>query len=169
RANLGWSIEGGRTRTGKLRPPRYGLLRYLVDGLRTEESADVLLVPVSIVYDQLHEVAEMTAEARGAGKQAENLAWLVRLARQQGRQLGHAYVDFGEPIPLRARLAELERDAKDGSHSVERVALEVCHGINRATPITPTAVVTLALLAANRALTLAEVITALEPMAHYVE
>jgi glycerol-3-phosphate O-acyltransferase len=27
RADFGWSIEGGRTRTGKLRPPRYGLLR----------------------------------------------------------------------------------------------------------------------------------------------
>src|SRR5262249_44827721 len=73
-ADFAWAIEGGRTRTGKLRPPRYGLLHYLVDGSRTEEGADVLLIPVSIVYDQLHEVAEMTAEARGAAKQPENLA-----------------------------------------------------------------------------------------------
>ena len=33
-SDFGWSIEGGRTRTGKLRPPRYGLLRYLVDTVR---------------------------------------------------------------------------------------------------------------------------------------
>ena len=31
RFNVEWYIEGGRTRTGKLRPPRYGLLNYLVD------------------------------------------------------------------------------------------------------------------------------------------
>src|SRR6516162_4074598 len=38
RANLVWSIEGGRSRTGKLRPPRFGLLRYVVDAV---EAADV--------------------------------------------------------------------------------------------------------------------------------
>ena len=32
--NLTWSIEGGRSRTGKLRPPRYGALRYVVDAVR---------------------------------------------------------------------------------------------------------------------------------------
>ena len=31
RRNLAWSIEGGRTRTGKLRPPVHGILKYLVD------------------------------------------------------------------------------------------------------------------------------------------
>ena len=33
-ANLEWYFEGGRTRTGKLRPPRMGVLRYLVDAFR---------------------------------------------------------------------------------------------------------------------------------------
>ena len=31
RSNLAWAIEGGRTRTGKLRPPVHGILRYLAD------------------------------------------------------------------------------------------------------------------------------------------
>ena len=67
RGNLAWSIEGGRTRTGKLRPPTFGILRYLVDGLdeaaRTDQvsdSTDIQLIGVSIVYDQLHEVPLMT-------------------------------------------------------------------------------------------------------------
>jgi len=33
--NLVWSIEGGRSRTGKLRPPRYGLLRYVTDAVES--------------------------------------------------------------------------------------------------------------------------------------
>src|SRR5262249_35092669 len=53
RFNLEWYIEGGRSRTGKLRPPRYGLLRYLVDALDEGRADDVYLVPVSIVYEQL--------------------------------------------------------------------------------------------------------------------
>jgi glycerol-3-phosphate O-acyltransferase len=32
-ANLTWSIEGGRTRTGKLRPPVFGILRYITDAV----------------------------------------------------------------------------------------------------------------------------------------
>ncbi len=86
----------------------------------------------------------MTKEARGAGKRPENLRWLVHLARQQQRRLGRAYLDFGEPIPLKERLAELRADPATGEHAVERIALDIMHRINRATPVTATAVVSLA-------------------------
>src|SRR5215472_4932905 len=33
RFNLEWYMEGGRSRTGKLRPPRYGLLAYVADAV----------------------------------------------------------------------------------------------------------------------------------------
>jgi glycerol-3-phosphate O-acyltransferase len=175
RGNLAWSIEGGRTRTGKLRPPTFGILRYLVDGLdeaaRTDEGTigtDIQLVGVSIVYDQLHEVQLMTGEARGAGKRPEDLRWLVHLARQQGQRLGRAYLDFGEPIPLSQRLAELRADPATGEHEVERIALDVSHRINRATPVTATAVVSLALLGADRSLTLDELLATVRPLAGYL-
>ena len=44
-------------------------------------------------------------------------------------------------------------DDPGGNHAVERIALETCHRINRATPVTVTAVVCPALLAADRSLT----------------
>ena len=106
-ANLTWSIEGGRTRTGKLRPPVFGILRYITDAVDEIDGPEVYLVPTSIVYDQLHEVEAMTTEAYGADKRPEDLRFLVRLARQQGERLGRAYLDFGEPLPLRKRLEEL--------------------------------------------------------------
>lgn len=168
RANMSWSIEGGRTRTGKLRPPVYGILRYLVDGLDEAPEADVRLVPVSIVYDQLHEVALMAGEARGGAKRPENLAWMMRYARQQRHRLGRVYLDFGEPVPLRERLDELRADPATGGHEVERIAVDVSHRINRATPVTPTAVVSLALLGADRALNLDEVLDTVRPLAAYV-
>lgn len=168
RANLLWSIEGGRTRTGKLRPPVYGILRYLTDALDVVAGPEVLLVPVSIVYDQLHEVSMMTSEALGGVKRPEDLRWLVKLARQQRQRLGRAYLDIGEPVPLRQRLAELRAEESARGHEVERIALDVSHRINRATPVTLTAVVNLALLGADRALTMAEVLATIRPLAEYV-
>lgn len=172
RVNLAWAIEGGRTRTGKLRAPRYGLLRYLIDALDNDDTdgrdaPEPLLVPVSIVYDQLHEVANMTAEARGGTKSPEDIRWLISFALQQSRPLGHVYVDVGEPIRLRESQA-LHTGQDGGDNVVERIALEVCHRINSVTPVTPTAVVTLALLSARRALALDEVVATLAPTARYV-
>jgi glycerol-3-phosphate O-acyltransferase len=164
RFNVEWYIEGGRTRTGKLRPPRYGLLNYLVDACRDSGVEDVVLVPTSIVYDQLYEVGAMAAEERGAPKTPESLSWLVGYARAQGRGFGKARVRFGEPMSLREALGGEERE-----HAVERVAFEVCHRINRATPITETALVAMALLgAADRALTLEEIRVTLAPLVDHV-
>jgi glycerol-3-phosphate O-acyltransferase len=166
-ADFGWSIEGGRTRTGKLRPPRYGLLRYLTDAVQRSGARDVLLVPMSIVYDELPEVREMAAEARGAHKRPEDIRWLVQFARRQAHGGGAVYIDFGEPLPLADRLEELERD--ETGHEVERVALDVCHRINRVTPIIPGAAVTIALLAADQALTLEQIVQAVAPLNAYFE
>jgi glycerol-3-phosphate O-acyltransferase len=168
KADFGWSIEGGRTRTGKLRPPRHGLLRYLADTVQAERDRRVLLVPVSIVYDRLQEVPLMTAEARGAAKRPEDVRWLLDFARRQGEDRGRVYIDFGEPLPLAERLDELEREEGGTRHGVERVAVEVCHRINRVTPVIPAAVMTLALLAADRALTLDEAVAHVEPLAAYL-
>jgi glycerol-3-phosphate O-acyltransferase len=166
--NLSWSIEGGRTRTGKLRPPAYGILRYLIDAVEAVEGPEIYLVPMSIVYDQLHEVALMTTEARGGRKNPEDIRWLVHLARQQGQRLGRAYLDIGEVVPLRQRLAELRADHTAEGSSVERIALDLCYRINRATPVTVTAVATLALLGADRALAIDEVLATVRPLSRYI-
>ncbi|PVZ10206.1 glycerol-3-phosphate 1-O-acyltransferase [Actinomycetospora cinnamomea] len=165
RFNLEWYIEGGRTRTGKLRPPRYGLLRYLVDAAdqldEASAGADPLLVPVSINYDQLHEVGALAAEQGGTGKKAEGLAWLAGYMRDQQRRIGSARIRFGEPIGLRDALAE----AGEGPSQLEKVAFRVAVGINRAAPATPTGVVTFALLGAcGRALTLDQVRAVVAPV-----
>ncbi|OMC29182.1 lysophospholipid acyltransferase [Mycobacterium colombiense] len=167
-ANLTWSIEGGRTRTGKLRPPVFGILRYIADAVDEIDGPEVYLVPTSIVYDQLHEVEAMTTEAYGATKRPEDFRFLIRLARQQGERLGRAYLDFGEPLPLRKRLEELRAEESGAGTEIERIALDVEHRINRATPVTPTAVVSLALLGADRSLSISEVLATVRPLASYI-
>ncbi|WP_454194947.1 glycerol-3-phosphate 1-O-acyltransferase [Nocardia sp. Marseille-Q1738] len=105
RFNLEWYFEGGRTRTGKLRPPRYGLLNYLAAAVRTNRVDDVMLVPVSITYERLNELGAIATEQVGGTKKPEGLAWLARYIRNQQHSAGHVYVRFGEPLSARDRLA----------------------------------------------------------------
>lgn len=171
KANLLWSIEGGRSRTGKLRPPRFGLLRYVADAVESTSGAETLLVPVSIMYDQLpvDEVARMASEARGVEKKPEDVRWFVDYIRGLRSRLGRAYLDFGEPLPLGKRLAELRAEDVPEQILVERAALDICHRLNEATPVTPTAAVCVALLGAGRALSLDQVLTTVSPLARYLE
>jgi glycerol-3-phosphate O-acyltransferase len=166
RFNLEWYIEGGRTRTGKLRPPRYGLLRYLVRAMQDREVEDVILVPTSIVYEQLQEVGAMAAEQGGAKKSSEGLGWLVRYIRAQSEDAGGARVRFGAPLSLRQALA----DAGEGTAQLEKVAFRICVGINRASPVTATSLVTFALLGVrDRALTLTQVRRVVAPVLDHME
>ena len=66
RFSLEWYIEGGRSRSGKLLPPRFGMLAYVVDAYRRGKSDDVVLIPVSIAYDQISDVPDYAAEQSGA-------------------------------------------------------------------------------------------------------
>jgi len=104
RFNLEWYMEGGRSRTGKLRPPRYGLLAYVAEAVARGRAEDAWLVPVAITYDQLREVSAMAAEQAGAAKKPEGLGWLAAYARGQLARIGTVYVRFAEPISLRGAL-----------------------------------------------------------------
>jgi glycerol-3-phosphate O-acyltransferase len=169
RFNLEWYIEGGRTRTGKLLPPKMGLLRYLVDAVQDAGVDDVQIIPVSIVYDQLEELAEMTAESRGAVKRPEGLRWLVDYARRQNRPSGRVQVSFGEPVALSEELRAAGADA-DPRLALSKLAFQVCTGINRATPLTRSGLVTLAMLGVDgRALTAGEVRDLIEPLCRYAQ
>src|SRR5205807_309835 len=88
RFSLQFYIEGTRSRTGKLQPPRLGLLTYVVEAYHEGRSDDLVLVPVSIAYDQLQEVGNYAREARGASKSAESIGWLVRAFREQRGRYG---------------------------------------------------------------------------------
>jgi glycerol-3-phosphate O-acyltransferase len=183
RAHLEWYFEGGRTRTGKLRPPKLGVLRYLVDALgpgggpgpappagTPPAPADVYVVPVAIVYDQQAEVMAISAEEAGAAKPPESLRWLAGFARAQSRRRGSVHVRFGDPMSLHGAVRQA-REASDADprNLVPRVAFDIANRINAATPVTAAALLTFALLGnGGRALTLAECNQVVQPFLAYV-
>lgn len=164
--NVEWFMEGGRTRTGKLRRPRYGILSYLASGLDIEPEADPILVPVSLVYEQLNEVGSMAAEEMGGTKQAEGLVWMARYLRGQLAHRGRVLVRFGEHQSFREALAE----AGEGPLQLEKVAFSVANRINEVTPATATSLVTLVLLGErDRALTPAQITDRIRPLLDYLD
>ena len=156
RFSLEWYIEGTRSRSGKLLPPRLGLLTYVVDAYERGRSEDVFLLPVSIAYDQIQGIHAYVAEQRGAAKPQERLGTFFRMLRGRGlhQQFGNVHIRFGEPLSVRGRLgapgALGDRDSEERLRAVEALAVEVAVRINRVTPITPTSLVTLALLGEGR-------------------
>ncbi len=173
RFTLEWYVEGGRSRTGKLLPPRFGMLAYVVDAYRRGKAEDVMLVPVSIAYDQIQDVGEYAAEQGGAPKQRESFSWFVRLIRRLGRRYGGIHIRFGEPLSLAKALGRTapatEPDPDEQSLAVRKLAFEVCVRINRATPITPCSLVTLAMVGSGfRALSVDETIVALRNLLYFV-
>ena len=149
RFNLSWSIEGTRSRTGKMLPPRLGLLSYAADAYTDRRVDDVLLQPVSITFDQLHEVAEYAEYARGGQKKPEGFGWLYGFIKAQGaRHYGKVYVRFGEPVALSTFLGPpAALDAAARRLALQKAAFEVAWRINQSMPVTATAVITTILLA----------------------
>ncbi|MFZ7092022.1 1-acyl-sn-glycerol-3-phosphate acyltransferase [Primorskyibacter sp. 2E233] len=101
--------EGGLSLNGALRPPKLGLLSYIVEDLDLE-ARDVVFVPVALNYDRvledsvLIEKAKSRSERFGASITVVFLAVLKQLwLRVTGRfhRFGYAAVSFGKPLSLR--------------------------------------------------------------------
>ncbi|WP_099021730.1 glycerol-3-phosphate 1-O-acyltransferase [Mycolicibacterium palauense] len=154
RFNLSWSIEGTRSRTGKMLPPKLGLLSYVADAYLDGRSDDILLQPVSISFDQLHETAEYADYAKGGEKAPEGFSWLYNFIKAQGeRNFGKIYVRFPAAVSMAEYLgAPHSAIAQDGDAkklALQKMAFEVAWRILQATPINATALVSALLLSAQ--------------------
>lgn len=165
---LEWYLEGGRSRSGKLLPPRYGMLRYIADSYRRGKSDNVYLLPLSIIYDHIQDVGSYAAEQRGERKERESFGWLLKSIRSLRMRYGDIHIRFGEPLALSAYIEpgadELE------PLTIQKIAFEVSTRINAVTPITPTALITIALLAAeDRAFSVEELMEYIGVLCAYVQ
>ena len=175
RFNLSWSIEGTRSRTGKMLPPKLGLMAYVADAYLDGRSEDILLQPVSISFDQLHETAEYAAYARGGEKTAEGVGWLYNFIKAQGeRNYGKIYVRFPEAVSMRQYLGApygpLAHDQAAKRLALQKMSFEVAWRILRATPVTATGLVCALLLTTRgAALTLDQLHHTLQDSLDYLE
>jgi glycerol-3-phosphate O-acyltransferase len=149
--------EGGLSADGRLRPPRLGLLDYMLKAFDPGGERDIVFVPVGINYDRVLEdrtlLRKLDADARprgffyAAGRAlafAASNAWLAATGRWY--RFGYACVNFGRPISMRdhARRTGVDFRALDEParhREVERVAAQLMAAITRVIPVLPVSLV----------------------------
>ena len=158
--NLELFMEGGRSRTGKLLPPKLGLLSMVIDAALQLPAVDMTIVPVSIGYERIIEQRAYTRELGGGEKKPENIGGLLRSTRILRSRYGRLYIQFGELMPVRELLSEA-RDDPDAHRGeslppaarralINRVAHRATYEIDRATIVTPAALVGTALMSHDK-------------------
>ena len=155
---LAWAIEGTRSRTGKLMPPKLGILKYVVEAAKEVNSGNLHVVPVSIVYDLIPDVADYVAEQGGQKKTAESLSWFFGYLLGMRKPHGRISLEFGEPVEVESTASAADNAAEPQTFDLQKIAFEVCVNINKVTPITSSSLIAMVLLgAAPQALTYSEV------------
>ena len=105
-------LEGGRSRTGKLLSPKYGLLSMVVDACLMLPGRKVSFVPISIGYERIVEERSYVDEQAGGEKAKENIGGLLKTPRVLRSRYGRLYLQFGEPLSFEDAMRETleERD-----------------------------------------------------------
>ncbi|GAA5938602.1 hypothetical protein JCM1841_003045 [Sporobolomyces salmonicolor] len=155
--NIECFIEGSRSRTGKLLPPKLGILKYVCDAVENGITDDVWLCPISLQYDRVIETESYINELLGNPKEKESLSGLLLNTRVIQFELGRIDVRFQKPFSLRAWLDEQKkhrsevgpsgkRPKSDQATLLKALGYEVLSGINDCAIIMPAGLVGTTLL-----------------------
>ncbi|MFQ3234766.1 MAG: glycerol-3-phosphate O-acyltransferase, partial [Paraglaciecola sp.] len=114
--NKGYSVkyypEGGRSRTGRLLPPKTGMLAMTLQALVKGINRPVSIVPVYIGYEHVMEVSSYLKELKGKHKKKESFLQVFSAMRKL-KNYGNGFLNFGEPINLSNYLDAQAPDWRD--------------------------------------------------------
>ncbi|MCU0538580.1 MAG: 1-acyl-sn-glycerol-3-phosphate acyltransferase [Desulfobacterales bacterium] len=134
--NIEQFIEGGRSRTGKLLPPKLGLLSIILNAYRNGACRDLVIVPVSIAYDHVLEEKSYLQEIEGGDKQPESIGQVLRARKFLKKRYGKVYLTFSAPISLQEAAA---LEGAPVNRFCRRLAHRIALDINRVSVVTPQA------------------------------
>jgi glycerol-3-phosphate O-acyltransferase len=155
---LEFFLEGGRSRTGKALPPKYGLLSMVAASATKLGGTKVKLVPISIGYERIIEERSFVHELSGGEKQSENVGDLIKSSSVLRSKWGRLYVQFGEIVDFDDFTAQTVSRLQEGAtrldelgpelqrSTVRALAHQIMYSINEVTVVTPAAIVATALL-----------------------
>jgi len=94
-------FEGGRSRTGKLVPPKYGLFNLLLEAhskLPPEKKKKLIFQPISIIHESVPEQRAMAQELMGGVKKKESFLEILKIFKIVAKQFGSLHIFLGTPI-----------------------------------------------------------------------
>ena len=105
-------IEGGRSRSGRMLPPRTGMVAMTVQSQLRGYDRPVAFVPTYLGYEHVTEVGSYMRELTGERKKKESAIALLGIFKRF-RNYGRGYVNFGEPVIVPKFLNENVPDWKN--------------------------------------------------------
>ncbi|WP_269619586.1 1-acyl-sn-glycerol-3-phosphate acyltransferase [Zhongshania sp. BJYM1] len=165
---LMWALEGTRSRTGKLMPPRFGLINYVVSAHMRDDAPDLILMPVSITYDQVPEVADYDALQAGGKKRPESTSWFMEYISGLKNPHGKIHVRFGEGVTISEHLDRSSPTPQ--TRDIQKIAFELAVDANNATPITVNSLICYVILEhGHKAITFAEMHTDIQELLQLID
>ncbi|ESP94098.1 glycerol-3-phosphate 1-O-acyltransferase PlsB [Pseudoalteromonas luteoviolacea] len=101
--------EGGRSRTGRLLPPKTGMLAMTMQSMLRGIDRPISIVPVYIGYEHVMEINTYLKELAGNHKKNESVLGVFKAIKNL-RNYGRGYLNFGQPIHLNQYLNEHQPD-----------------------------------------------------------
>tara|TARA_R110001632_G_scaffold155873_2_gene274060 strand:- start:961 stop:3396 length:2436 start_codon:yes stop_codon:yes gene_type:complete len=163
--NKGYSVkyypEGGRSRTGRLLPPKTGMLAMTLQALVKGINRPVSIVPVYIGYEHVMEVSSYLKELKGTDKKKESFFQVFSAVRKL-KNYGNGFLNFGEPINITNFLDSQEPDWRDAQSAetdkkprwltpvVNTLANDVMGRINQAAAVSGMSLCAMCLLSAKK-------------------
>jgi len=157
-------IEGGRSRSGRLLPPKMGMLAMTVHSQLRQTNKPVVFIPTYIGYERIMEGGTYVGELKGKPKESESLIGLLKVGRKIERIFGNVHLSFGTPLHLSDFMTKfdvpadsLPADRTDSpldektSAMVDNIGVKVMQHINKAAVVTPVSLLSLVLLSAPKA------------------
>jgi len=139
-------FEGGRSRTGKLRSPRYGLYQMILEAYHNMDIPDkkpLYFLPVSINHEFVPEQRSMAKEMLGAKKKKESPLDLFGIFKMFSYQFGQIHINVGRPIEAPS-IATMTGD--EIKSRVQKLAFECFNRVGRNMVVTPTSILAFVLL-----------------------
>ncbi|MCJ1283227.1 hypothetical protein MMC26_002555 [Xylographa opegraphella] len=159
--NIEAFIEGGRSRTGKLLSPKFGILSFIMDAVISGRCDDAIICPVSTQYDKVIETEGYVSELLGQPKPKENLMDLLSSSSVLSLKLGRVDVRFHKPWSLKTFIAEqqarmnilpqqvgvgISKNTENKARLLRTMGYRVLSDINSVSVVMPTALVGCVLL-----------------------
>jgi len=148
-------IEGGRSRTGKMIMPRYGLLSMIIQAYASGACDDLAIIPVYLGYDRIIEEKAYLKELGGEQKKDEKATDVIQSRKVLRKRYGHVYVNIGEPILMKSYLEGLEKSydamsTEERQRLYRKIGYEIVLNIDRVSVVTPFSLLSASLLWTDR-------------------
>ncbi|MBS3797133.1 glycerol-3-phosphate 1-O-acyltransferase PlsB [Pseudoalteromonas sp. BDTF-M6] len=110
--------EGGRSRTGRLLPPKTGMLAMTLQAMLRGIDRPISIVPVYIGYEHVMEINTYLKELAGDNKKNESVLGIFKAIKNL-KNYGRGNVNFGAPININQFLNEQQPNWREAIHPTD--------------------------------------------------